>query len=160
MAFFDASMRPPNAAPIARKYTLRYRLLLFAACALLALSACQTSRSNKAKLIKNVESYNRDLVFERYEIAAKNIKPSARAAWLDAILTQHIKFTEIEVLATEECDVADTSDPEHKDHCMVVYSDVQWFEQGSPSVHSSRMATTWEYDRDEKAWFITEQNQR
>jgi hypothetical protein len=160
MAFFDASKRLPHAVSIARKHTLRYCLLLFAACVLIVLPACQTSRSTKAKLIKNVEAYHRDLVFERYDIAAKNIKPAARTAWLDAILMQHIKFTEIEVLATEPCDSLEASDPEHKDHCMVVYSDVQWFEQGMPSVHASRMATTWEYDRDEKAWFITEQNQK
>lgn len=139
---------------------LKYPLIAFAACVLLAAPACQSATSLKSKLIKNVEAYNRDLIFERYEIAAKNIKPEARASWLDAILTQRVKFTEIEVLATEQCDMTDVTDPEMKDRCMIVFSDVQWYEQGVPSVHSSRISTTWEYDRDAKAWFITEQNQK
>ena len=139
---------------------LKLPLILLAICAILTAPACQSSSTTKAKLIKNVESYNRDLIFERYEIAAKNIKPESRASWLDAILTQRVKFTEIEVLATEPCDMTDVTDPEMKDRCMVVYSDVQWYEQGVPSVHSSRLSTTWEYDRDAKAWYITEQNQK
>ncbi|MBR4986724.1 MAG: hypothetical protein IKY83_13405 [Proteobacteria bacterium] len=164
MAFFDHACRAfasGNTEQPSGTRPLNYRLLLFTALVMLFTSAaCQSASSQKAKLIKNVEAYHRDLIFERYDIAAKNIKPAARTAWLDAMLAQHIRFTEIEVIATEQCDLTDVSDPEMKDKCIVVYSDVQWYEQGTPTVRASRMTTTWEYDRDERTWFITEQKQK
>ena len=131
-------------------------LMVIAACAILC--GCKTKTDFKA-LIKDVESYHRDLIFERYEIAAKNITPKSRAAWLEAIQSQHLHFAEIEIMATSPCDVTEVVDKEEKEKCAVIESQMQWFVNGSPSVQSGRVRTTWQYDSEEKAWFIVEQEQ-
>ena len=138
--------------------------LISSACLSVLMTLCCCSTKNNFKsLVKNVESYHHDLIFERYEVAAKNITPTQREAWLDAIQSQKLHFAEIEIKSTSPCE-ADRSDedggePEDGD-CAVIESDMQWFVEGSPSVRSGRVRTTWQYDEDEGAWFIVAQEQR
>ncbi len=136
-----------------RAFLLLLLLFIIAFC-----SACSTKTDFKA-LVKNVESYHRDLIFERYEVAAKNITPKSRAAWLEAIQSQKLHFAEIEIMSTSPCDVTDVVDKDQKEKCAVIESQMQWFVNGSPSVQSGRVRTTWQYDDEEKVWFIVEQEQ-
>lgn len=108
------------------------------------------------KLISDVEAYHRDLKFERYEIAAKNITPSQRGAWLNAMLAQRLHFADIEITATRPCDITEASDREKLENCVIVNSSVQWYVSSSPSLKSGNLRTTWEYDEEANAWFITE----
>lgn len=137
-----------------------YLLLTIVACLLMmtTICACQTKGDFKS-LIKDVESYHRDLIFERYEIAAKNITPKQRGAWLDAIQSQNLHFAEIEIMSTSPCDITEAVDKDEKDKCAVIESYMQWFVKGSPSVQEGRVRTTWQYDEEEKVWFIVEQEQ-
>lgn len=138
---------------------MKFRFLLpCAACllCLITLAACQTKGDFK-ELIKDVESYHRDLIFERYEIASKNITPKQRATWLEAMQSQNIHFAEIEIMSTSPCDITETVEDDNKDMCAVIESQMQWFVNGSPSVQSKRVKSTWEYNKEEKSWFIVEQ---
>ena len=67
---------------------MKFYHFLIAAAILLSLVACQSRKADLKSLIRNVENYHKDLLFERYEIAAKNIQPSSRVEWLNAIKSQ------------------------------------------------------------------------
>lgn len=123
------------------------------------LTACGSQNDFKT-LIKNVESYNHDLLFERYEIAAKNIAPESRAQWLESIQSQHLHFAEIEIASTAPCESDEIIDDELYDpeKCAVIFSQVQWYVNGSPSVQNERIRSVWQYAREEKAWYIVDQH--
>ena len=133
-------------------YTLGIILLL------LTLGACKSQQADLKTLIRNVESYHKDLLFERYEIAAKNIQPSSRAEWLNAIVSQNMHFAEIEIISTGPCDSFDVEKREEIENCAVIESNMQWYANGSPTVHAARVRSTWEYHKD-YGWVIVEQNQ-
>ena len=134
-------------------------LLILASSFLIFLSSC-TSTGKMKELITDVETYHRDLKFERFEIAAKNITPSQRGVWLEAMLTQRLHFADLEILSTRPCDITEASDREKiEENCVVVNSAVQWYANDSPSLKSGHLRTTWEYDEAERAWYITEQQE-
>lgn len=142
---------------------MNIRSILFAvvACSIaLSATACASRKNNFKDLVKNVESYHKDLVFQRYEIAAKNITPIQRAAWLEAIKAQNMHFADIEIMSTMPCENMDVVDKEEKERCAVIISQVQWYSEGSPSVHSATVSTTWQFDEKEKDWRIVEQAQQ
>lgn len=132
-------------------------ILLFAALALL--TSCQSSKTSLKALIKDVENYNHDLLFERYEIAAKNIAPSSRAEWLESMQSQKLHFAEIEIVSTAPCVEEEVVDEQNPEKCAVIISQVEWYAPDSPSVHSARVYSTWQYNRNEKRWLIVEQQQ-
>ncbi|MBQ9394834.1 MAG: hypothetical protein IJU23_04875 [Proteobacteria bacterium] len=137
-------------------------LLILASLFLICLTCCNTSTGKMKDLINNVETYHRDLKFERFEIAAKNITPSQRGAWLEAMLLQRLHFADIEILATRPCDITEASDTDgekREENCIIVNSSVQWYVNDSPTLKTGRLRTTWEFDEEEKAWFITEQQE-
>ena len=125
---------------------------------LLIFPACQSHKSDLKSLIRDVESYHKDLLFERYEIAAKNIQPSSRAEWLNAIVSQNLRFAEIEIISTGPCDSAEIEKREDVENCAVIESNMQWYANGSPTVHAARVRSTWEYHED-SGWIIVEQSQ-
>lgn len=132
--------------------------LLTALAALLVLGACQSQKSDLKSLVRNVESYHKDLLFERYEIAAKNIQPSSQVDWLNAIQSQHLRFAEIEIVSVGECDPGMIDNPEAVENCAVIESNMQWYSNGAPTVHSARVRSVWQYFKD-SGWYIVEQNQ-
>ena len=111
-------------------------------------------------LLKNVDTYHRDLVFERYEIAAKNIAPNARAGWLESLQSQHLRFAEIEVASYAPCESDEINKEEEYDpeQCAVIFSQVQWYVNGSPTVQSHRVRSVWQYHKKDSSWYIVEQN--
>ena len=134
---------------------------LYPLCILLILqifASCQSQKSDLKSLIRNVESYHKDLLFERYEIAAKNIQPSSRVDWLNAIQAQHLRFAEIEIISTSQCDPSDVEDEEKVENCAVIESNMQWYSNGAPTVYSARVRSIWQYFK-EDGWYIVEQNQ-
>lgn len=125
---------------------------------LLTFTACKSQQSDLKSLIRNVESYHKDLLFERYEIAARNIQPSSRAEWLNAIVSQNLRFAEIEIISTGPCDPAGSEKRDDVENCAVIESNMQWYANGAPTVHAARVRSTWEYRKDD-GWVIVEQNQ-
>ena len=105
-----------------------------------------------SQLLRDVDSYNRDLLFQRYEVAAKKITPSQRLNWLSAMKAQNLHFTEIEVVGTQTC-------AKENDQCVLIDSEMQWYTGNSPSVNAGHVTAVWQYDMDEKAWLIVEQSQ-
>ena len=132
--------------------------LLTALAALLVLGACQSQKSDLKSLVRTVESYHKDLLFERYEIAAKNIQPSSRSEWLNAIKSQHLRFAEIEIISTAQCDPGEIDNPETVENCAIIESNMQWYSNGAPTVYSARVRSMWQYFKD-SGWLIVEQNQ-
>ena len=132
--------------------------LLFSGLCLL--TSCQSSKLSMKALIKDVESYHHDLLFERYEIAAKNIAPESRASWLESMQSQKLHFAEIEIASYAPCASGEIVNKEEQDRCAVIISQVEWYANGSPSVHSARVYSTWQYNKDAKRWLIVEQEQR
>lgn len=120
-------------------------------------TGCQTSKSGFQALIKDVEDYHKNLIFERYEIAAQRIAPNGRAAWLEGITSQSLRFAEIEIVSSNPCK---HSDPDKKDGCFIIESHMQWYPSNSPTVYSGRVFSTWEYNDTEKNWIIVEQKQK
>ena len=125
---------------------------------LLTLGACQSQKSDLKSLIRNVENYHKDLLFERYEIAAKNIQPTSRMEWLTAIQSQHLRFAEIEIISTAECDPSEYTQDETIENCAVIESNMQWYSNGTPTVYSAHVRSMWQYFKD-VGWFIVEQSQ-
>lgn len=109
-------------------------------------------------LQKDVESYHRDLLFERYDVAAKSLAPGSRAGYLENIYTQGLRFAEIEVVTLDACQGID--DAKDVKGCAVVLTKVQWYAGQSPSVQTNHVAETWKYDEEKKSWFLSEQTQR
>ena len=127
------------------------KILLSAATALILLG-CNTPHGSLSTLITDVEAYNRDMVFQRYDVAAKKIDASVRHEWLAAMRSQGIRFSEIEVTDTSPCTPSD-------DQCYIVNAQVQWYSGNSPSIHNAILSTTWEFNITEKAWRIVKQVQ-
>ena len=127
---------------------------------LIACTAAACSSADFKALLKDVDTYHRDLVFERYEIAAKNIAPNARAAWLESLQTQQLRFAEIEVASCAPCasDEIERNDDYDPEQCAVIFSQVQWYVNGSPTVNSRRVRTVWQFNRTDNSWYIIEQN--
>ena len=117
----------------------------------LGLCACQSSNRNLSSLMRDVDSYHKDLLFDRYEYAAKRIAPASRMKWLEAISQQDIHFSEIDVVSSDYCT------PNNQD-CVIVRAQVQWYSESSPSIQTSKTETTWEYNEETKQWLIVEQN--
>ena len=136
--------------------------ILWVTGAMLGLTGCQTAKADLASLVKDVEAYHRDLLFERYDVAAKRITPSQRMEWLQAIQSQHLSFAEIDIVATEACpETSETGDKEKTTpDCTQILSQMQWYSGASPVVSTGRVLSTWQYDREAKAWFIVEQEQQ
>ncbi len=103
-------------------------------------------------LTKVVDSFHKDLIFERYSIAAKNITPPLRAEYVNNINKQQLRFAEIEVMAMETC-VPD------KKECVYVTNQVQWYAGHSPVVSSSVITEKWVYDVDSGLWTLMEQEE-
>lgn len=137
----------------------------------LTLISCNATRAKVKALFPEVESYHRDLIFERYDVAAKRIASGSRIEWLNALQSQGIRFSEIQIQATEAC----AEEPEPKDLlkadgtspkneaepplCIDILSLVQWYSIQSPTVRTSRVTTKWEYDYENKTWMIAEQSE-
>ncbi len=152
---------------------------IIAFCSLLlplTLISCNATRAKVKALRPEVESYHRDLIFERYDVAAKRIAPGSRFRWLSDLQSQGIRFSEIQIQATEECDERADARPKNGDAaedsaapgaksddgpalCVDILSLVQWYSANSPTVRTSRIATKWVYDEEEKAWRIAEQSE-
>ena len=133
------------------------RSMVSAGMALLCLgailmSSCNTPHGDMATLLRDIDSYHRDLLFERYEIAAKRITPSERMSWLSAMKSQELHFAEIELLGTQPCS-------EYTEQCYIVDSQMQWYSGSSPSVNSSHVTSTWQFDTKTKSWQIVELSQ-
>ena len=137
-------------------HRLTWMSLLFLPIALV--TAC--SGSDYKALLKDIDTYHRDLVFERYEIAAKNIAPNARAAWLESLQEQHLRFAEIEVSSYAPCESDEISKDENYDpeQCAVIFSQMQWYVNGSPTVQTRRVRSVWQYNLTDSSWYIIEQN--
>ena len=129
--------------------------LIPAALALVLMTACNTGKSDLKNLIRDVESYHRDLIFERYEIAAKYITPESRMPWLEAMRSQNLRFAEIEILSTEDC----TKDEKDAPLCMNILSQMQWYAGSSPVIKTTRIQAVWQFDAEEKAWHLIEQSE-
>lgn len=125
------------------------------ACLLVFLCACADSKSSLKSLFKDVEAYHKDLIFERYEIAAKRISPESRGDWLEAILSQHLKFSEIEIVSSQDCTKSTPDAPV----CICIISHVQWYANASPVVKTNRLHSVWQFDEEQKTWFLVEQTQ-
>lgn len=155
---FNATISPFNATISPFKLSMRkYLTCCFILALLPSLPGCQTSKTEFQSLIKDVEQYHRDLIFERYEIAARRIAPNSRASWLDGINSQKLRFAEIEVVSSSPCQ---HSDPDEDKGCFVIESQMQWYPGNSPSVYTGRVFSTWEYNKAEKGWLIVEQEQK
>lgn len=120
-------------------------------------TGCQTSKTGFQALLKDVEEYHRDLIFERYEIAARRIAPNGRAAWLEGMTSQNLRFAEIEVVSSSPCNATNSDDNEA---CFIIESQMQWYPGNAPTVYSGRVFSTWEYSKQEKGWIIVEQEQK
>lgn len=154
-----------------------YTLIAFFGLLLpLTLISCNATRAKVKALRPEVESYHRDLIFERYDVAAKRLAPGSRFQWLSALQSQGIRFSEIQIQATEECAERDGALPQNGDEgkdsgetraksaaepalCVDILSLVQWYSANSPTVQTSRIATKWVYDEEEKTWRIAEQSE-
>lgn len=118
---------------------------------ILGMCACHSSNRSLSSLMRDVDSYHKDLLFDRYEYAARRIAPASRMKWLEAISQQDIHFSEIEVVSSDYC-------TPNNQNCVIVQSQMQWYSGSSPSIQTSKTETTWEYDEDAKKWLIVEQN--
>ena len=134
-----------------RTFFLRHmeRMMIVAGIVAISVSACNSSDRNLAALMRNVDSYHKDLLFNRYEYAAKNITPASRMKWLEAISGQDIHFSEIDVVSSDYCSTTNQN-------CVIVQAQVQWYSESSPSIQTTNTETTWEYDEEAKTWFIVE----
>ena len=112
------------------------------------LCAC-SSRHSLSSLMRDVDSYHKDLLFDRYEYAAKRIAPASRLKWLEAVTAQGIHFSEIDVVSSDYCS-------SNQDDCVIVQTQIQWYSSGSPSIQTSNTETVWEFDEESKTWFIVE----
>ena len=125
------------------------------ACLLVLFCACAESKSSLKSLVRDVEAYHKDLIFERYEIAAKHIAPESRGDWLEALISQNLKFSEIEIVSSQDCTKSTPDAPT----CICIISRVQWYANASPVVKTNRLHTVWQFDEDQKSWFLVEQTQ-
>ncbi len=128
-------------------------LFLWGAVVIVVLGTCACHSSNRSlsSLMRDVDSYHKDLLFDRYEYAAKRIAPSSRMKWLEAISQQDIHFSEIDVVSSDYCSPSN-------ENCVIVQAQVQWYSGSSLSIQTTNTQTTWEYDEEAKTWFIVEQN--
>lgn len=138
-------------------------LLILCAIGAAFTSACaSSSRPNMKSLVSEVEAYHRDLLFDRYDVAAKRIAPTSRMEWLSAVQSQGIRFAEIHVQSTEDCTEI-PSNPETPDDdpipCVKVFSNIQWYSNNSPVIKTTPTISTWNFDKESKMWIIVEQNQ-
>ncbi|MCL2326497.1 MAG: hypothetical protein FWC40_08405 [Proteobacteria bacterium] len=120
----------------------------------LALAACRSMGGPKLEdLTKDVDAYHRDLIFERYDVAAKRLDPLHRASYIENIRQQRLRFAEIDVMSVEPCQ------PQAKD-CMLVSVHVQWYSHHSPVLQSNMLTEKWQYDEEQKTWLLIEQTQK
>lgn len=124
-------------------------ILLFATLSLTL--GCATFHGPKLEdLTKTAESFHKDLLFERYSIAAKNITPALRSEYLQNITSQQLHFAEIEILSMDACQ------PNKKD-CVYVFTTIQWYVGYSPNVGTSSVTEKWKYNEESGLWFLVEQ---
>lgn len=142
--------------------------VLFSLFLVVSLISCSTSKAKVESLVDDVEAYHRDLIFERYDIAAKRISGPGRVDWVNTLRSQGIRFAEIQIQETEDCtepekavEGGETDDAkEEPTPCVRVRSFVQWYSNASPTLRTSQLTTTWNYDYDTKTWSIVEQTQK
>lgn len=153
--------------------------VLFSLVLTVSLISCNPAKPKVKSPVDDVEAYHRDLIFERYDVAAKRIAPASRFEWLNALRSQGIRFAEIQIQSTEECtdeptssnntatssalDVADTKSTDERQEptpCVRIFSIVQWYSNAAPTLKTSHVTTTWNYDYETKTWNIVEQNER
>ena len=104
-------------------------------------------------LLRDVDSYHRDLLFARYEVAANRIVPSERGSWLASTKSLGLRFAEIEVVGTEPCS-------EYSEECVIIHSQMQWYSGSSPTVNTGTVVSTWQFDKESKSWQIVEMSQQ
>ncbi len=121
--------------------------------ALILIAGCSTFRGPKLEdLTKTAESFHKDLLFERYSVAAKSVTPALRAEYLQNINSQRLHFAEIEILSMDTCT------PDKKD-CVYVQNTIQWYAGFSPNVVTSIVTEKWTYDENSGLWLLVEQEQ-
>ena len=124
----------------------------FLAYLVIFVTSCNTPHGDLQSLLRDVDSYHRDLLFERYEIAAKKISPSERVGWLSAMKSSGLRFAEIEVMSTQPCS-------EYTEECFIIDSQVMMYSGNSPTVSNAHVTTTWQFDKETKDWLIVEMSQ-
>ena len=153
--------------------------VLFSLLLTVSLISCNPAKPKVKSPVDDFEAYHRDLIFERYDVAAKRIAPASRFEWLNALRSQGIRFAEIQIQSTEECtdeptsssntatssalDVADAKSTDERQEptpCVRIFSIVQWYSNAAPTLKTSHVTTTWNYDYETKTWNIVEQNER
>jgi len=127
--------------------------LLALVATLIFLVGCASLRGPKIEdLTKTAENFHKDLIFERYSIAAKSVTPALRAEYLQNINSQRLRFAEIEILSMDTCT------PDKKD-CVYVQNSIQWYAGYSPNVGTSIVTEKWTYDENSGIWLLVEQEQ-
>ena len=129
-----------------------YRIF-FLFCYFCLLTACSSFGGPKLEdLTKTVESFHKDLLFERYAIAAKNLVPELRADYVQNLTSQHLRFAEIEIMTMDLCT------PENKG-CAYITNQVQWYAGHSPVVTSTLVTEKWIYNEEAGIWQMKEQTE-
>lgn len=127
-----------------------YRIL-FLFCNFCLLTACSSFSGPKLEdLTKTVESFHKDLLFERYAIAAKNLVPELRADYVQNLTRQQLRFAEIEIMTMDLCT------PDNKG-CAYITNQVQWYAGHSPVVTSTIVTEKWVYNEEAGIWLMKEQ---
>lgn len=121
------------------------------------LSGCKSFlRSPEEALKEDLHSYQKDLLFERYEVAAQRVEKTKRAQYLEALQSMPgLRYAEIEFVSINPCtDLEPEADP---DHCAMVRSLMQWYTNASPNIRQTQALERWEYNPEEAAWYLLEQ---
>ena len=117
------------------------------------LSACSSFQGPKLEdLTKTVESFHKDLLFERYAIAAKSLVPELRAEYVQNLTSQRLRFAEIEIMTMDLCS------PENKG-CAYITNQIQWYTGHSPVVTSTIVTEKWVYEEEAGIWMMKEQTE-
>ena len=57
-------------------------------------------------------------------------------------------------------DAKSTDERQEPTPCVRIFSIVQWYSNAAPTLKTSHVTTTWNYDYETKTWNIVEQNER